>query len=153
MRVSRVIPAMACGIVASLAACGKNESPPRASVDSAAGVAASPAHGTLSFVAVDVGRHLNDDRKISDKTDDFAPTDTIFASVHTSGRATNAPVVGRWTFQDGTTIAEQTDSVTTNGDAYSAFFIVRPGGLPKGKYTIHVLVNGRETQAKDATVK
>lgn len=150
MRLSRGVVACVCCLASSLVACSRST---QRTEDSAAGTAGSTAPGALSFVDVDVGRHLDANRKISDATDDFAPTDTIFASVHTTGRATNAPVVGRWTFENGATVDEITDSVTTNGDAYSAFFIVKPGGLPKGKYTIHVFVNGREVRAKDATVK
>lgn len=150
MRRSYEATALACGLVVSMAACTKA---PRGTVDSAAGVAASPTRGALSFVDVDMGRHVGDDRKVIDKTDDFAPTDTIFASVHTSGKATKEPLVGRWTFENGNTIAEEIDTVTTSGDAFSAFFIMKQGGLPKGKYTLHVLINGSEVRAKDATVK
>ena len=150
MRRSYEATALACGLVVSMAACNKA---PRGTVDSAAGVAASPTRGALSFVDVDMGRHVGDDRKVTDKTDDFAPTDTIFASVHTSGKATKEPLVGRWTFENGNTVAEEVDTVTTSGDAHSAFFIMKRGGLPKGKYTLHVLINGTEVRAKDATVK
>jgi hypothetical protein len=149
MRISHRIIALTC-VLAVIGACAKTE---RNSTDSAAGVAGSSAHGTLSLVDVDMGRHVGTDRKITDKTDDFAPTDTIYASVHTSGKGTNTPVTGRWMFENGTIIDEKTDTVTTNGDAYSAFFIVKPGGLPAGKYTIHVFVNSNEVRSKDATVK
>jgi hypothetical protein len=149
MRISYRAIAVACAL-ASICACGKTE---RYSVDSAAGVAGSSARGTLSLVDVDMGRHLGADRKIVDKTDDFAPTDTIYASVHTSGKTTGTPVTGRWTFENGTVVDEKTDTVSTNDNAYSAFFIVKPGGLPTGKYTIHVFVNGAEVRSKEVTVK
>ena len=149
MRLSFGIAAIAC-TMASMGACRNTQ---RNSVDSAAGVAGSAAGNTLSLVDVEMGRHVDANRKIVDATDDFAPTDTVYASVHTSGNATAAPVTGRWMFENGTIIDEKTDTVTTNGDAYSAFFIVKPGGLPTGKYTIHILVNGAEVRSKDATVK
>ena len=82
-----------------------------------------------------------------------AVLNTIYASVHTSGTATNGAVVGRWTFQDGTVVDEKTDTVTTNGDAHTAFFIVKPGGLSRGKYTLHLLIDGKEVRTKDVTVK
>jgi hypothetical protein len=150
MRRSCEVTVLACGLLASLTACNKT---PRGNVDSAAGVAGLPTRGALSFIDVEMGRHVGDDRKVTDKTDDFAPTDTIFASVHTSGKATKEPLVGRWTFESGNTVAEEVDTVTTSGDAHSAFFIMKRGGLPKGKYTLHVLINGSEVRAKDATVK
>jgi hypothetical protein len=91
--------------------------------------------------------------KSTDKTDDFTPTDTIYASVHTSGTATNGAIVGRWMSQDGTVVDEKTETVSTNGDARTTFFIAKPSGLPKGKYTLHVLIDGKEVRSKDATVK
>ena len=143
------LPATAVLILAA-AACTKSQ---RATADSAAGAVANTVGTALSVIDVDMGRHIDADRKISDKTDDFVPTDTIYASVHTSGTATNGAVVGRWTFQDGTVVDEKTDTVTTNGDARTAFFIVKPGGLSRGKYTLHLLIDGKEVRTKDVTVK
>ena len=116
-------------------------------------VADSTARTALSVIDVDMGRHFDVDKKITDKTDDFAPSDTIYASVHTSGTANNGAVVGRWTFEDGTILDEKTDSITTTGDARTIFFIVKPTGFGTGKYTLHVLIDGREVRTKDVTVK
>ena len=65
----------------------------------------------------------------------------------------SASVVGRWTFADGTFADEKTDSVTTNGDARTVFFIVKPGGFVKGKYALHVLTDGKEVRTMNVTVK
>jgi hypothetical protein len=62
-------------------------------------------------------------------------------------------MVGRWTFENGTSVAERTDTLTSSGDGYTEFHISKPGGLPKGKYTLHVLVDGKEMTTKDVTVK
>ena len=151
MKSSRMLSATAAtAFILVAAACTKSE---RTATDSAAGAIASGIGTALSVIDVDMGRHINADRKVSDKTDDFSPMDTIYASVHTSGTATNGAVVGRWTYQDGTVVDEKTDTVTTNGDARTAFFIVKPGGLPAGKYTLHVLIDGKEVRTKDVEVK
>jgi hypothetical protein len=104
-------------------------------------------------IDVDLGRHIDASKKISDKTDDFMPTDTIYASVHTSGTAISGTVVGRWTFEDGSVVDEKTETVATRGDVYTAFHIIKPGGFAKGKYTLHVLIDGKEVRTKDVTVK
>jgi hypothetical protein len=133
--------------------CSKKEA---ANVDTATPAAAAPTPVTpAAFAVADVvvGRHLDAAKKISDKTDEFAPTDTIYASVHTTGAASNQTVVGRWTFQDGQTVGEHSETISPAGDAYTEFHIVMPSGWPKGKYTLHVLVNGTEVQTKDVTVK
>jgi hypothetical protein len=136
-------------VLLATAACNREQ---RASIDSAAGVAENASRAALSVIDVDMGRHIDAEKKISDKTDTFTPSDTIYASVHTSGTQANSAVVARWTFQDGTQVDEQTANVTTSGDARTAFFIVKPSGFPKGKYTLRILVDGREVRSKDVTV-
>jgi hypothetical protein len=138
--------------IVALSACNKDKT---ASSDTTTPtmVPSPDAPGVFSVIDVDMGRHIDAEKKISDKTDDFAPTDTIYASVHTSGTANNSAVVGRWTFENGSVVDEQTQNVTTNGDAYTEFHIVKPGGWPKGKYTLHVIIDGKEVRTKDVTVK
>jgi hypothetical protein len=151
MRLQRIwsAPVVACLSLAAVA-CTQSQ---RDRTDLAAGAVESNVRAALSVIDVDMGRKVDAERKISDKTDDFVPTDTIFASVHTTGTATSSPVEGRWTFQDGSVVDEKTDNVTTNGDARSVFFIAKPGGLARGKYTLHVLVDGKEVRTKDVDVK
>ena len=135
----------------SVTACNKDKTP---DLDTTTIGSVTPdAPGVFSVIDVDMGRHIGPDKKISDKTDDFAPTDTIYASVHTSGTANNSAVLARWTFENGSVVDETTQNVTTSGDAYTAFHIVKPGGWPKGKYTLHVLIDGKEVRTKDVTVK
>jgi len=121
-------------------------------VDSAAGSAADALRAALSVIDVDMGRKAGADKKITDKTDEFARTDTIFASVHTSGTAKVGMMLGTWTFPDNSVVEQKTDT-PTEGDAYTAFFITRPKGLAPGKYTFRVMVDGREVRSKDVTVK
>ena len=131
-------------------ACSRQQ---RAEVDTAAGAVESTVRAALSVLDVDMGRHIAPDSTISDKTDEFTPTDTIYASVRTSGTATSTAVVGRWTFQDGAVVDERTNTVTTSGDARTVFRLVKPDGLAKGRYTLRVLIDGKEARSKDVTVK
>jgi hypothetical protein len=121
-------------------------------MDSASGSSA-PAVTALSVMDVDMGRHIGADKQISDKTDDFAPADTIYGSVHTMGSASGATIAGKWTFENGTTVDEQSQTISPTGDAYTEFHIVKAGGWPKGKYTLHVMLDGKEVRTKDVTVK
>jgi hypothetical protein len=133
-----------------LAACNREQ---RATADSAAGAVVGEARAALSVIDVDMGRRVDAEKKIADKTDDFSPSDTIYASVHTSGTANNGSIGGRWTFQDGAVVDERSETVTTSGDARTVFFIAKPSGFPKGKYTLHVIIDGKEVRTKDVTVK
>jgi hypothetical protein len=146
----RRIPMVVALSMLCSAACTREQ---RADVDTAAGAVESTVRATLSVIDVDMGRRIGADSTISDKTDDFARTDTVYASVHTSGTAAGGAVVGRWTFQDGAVVDEKTNTVTTSGDARTVFRLTKPGGLTAGRYTLHVLVDGKEVRSKDITVK
>ena len=145
----RTIPILAVAVI--LGACKKDDT---AAVDTTTAAGATPA-ATANFEVgdIDMGRHIGADKKISDKTDDFAPTDTIYASVHTRGGSAPTTLVARWTFQDSTTVSEDTQTVQAGVDADTEFHIVKAGGWPKGKYTVHILANGAEVKTKDVTVK
>jgi hypothetical protein len=133
----------------ALAACGKKDATP---VDTTTPVTATPVTN-FEVGDIDMGRHVGPDKKISDKTDDFAPTDTIFASIHTKGGTAPAQVTARWTFQDGQVVHEESQTIAGGVDADSEFHITKPGGWAKGKYTVHILVDGKEVRTKDVTVK
>ena len=141
--------AVSVSALCALAACNKSQ---RATADSAAGSVASETRAVLSVIDVDMGRHVDAEKKISDKTDEFAATDTIYASVHTSGTANNGAVVGRFTGPDGAVVDEKTNTVTTEGDARTVFSLAKPG-LTKGKYTLHIIIDGKEVRTKDVEVK
>ena len=138
----------------TLAACGKKDNAVNATdTRTAAGaVADSSAGRTVAVTDVTLGRHVGADKKVTDATGEFAARDSIFASVHTTGDRT-ANITARWTFQDGQVVDERSEAISPKGDAYTEFHIVKPSGWPKGKYTLHVLLDGKESQTKDFTVK
>jgi hypothetical protein len=107
----------------------------------------------LQIAEVDLGKGLQSDKTIRDETDDFAQRDTIYASVRTTGSADNARITARWTFQDGQVVDERSETVSPTGESFTTFFIAQPGGLPKGNYTLSVLLNGAEVQKKEFEVK
>ncbi len=155
--VDRLLRPTACALALMLAvACGKKENQ-ETSAQGAGGAVVPPATSTqpaaLQVADVKLGNKLDANKQVANATDTFTPRDTIFASVHTTGTAQNAQVVARWTFQDGQTVNERTESVSPTGDSYTEFHIAKPSGWPAGKYTLHVLLNGQEVQTKDFTVK
>lgn len=107
----------------------------------------------VEIAEVDLGKGLQADKSIRDETDDFARRDTVFASVRTTGTSNSATITARWTFEDGQVVDERTETISPSGDAYTTFFITQPGGLPAGKYTLSVLLNGAEAQKKEFEVK
>jgi hypothetical protein len=109
--------------------------------------------GVIQVVEVDLGKGVQTDKTIRDEADDFAQRDTVFASVRTRGAADNATITARWTFQDGQVVDERSEAISPMGETNTTFFITQPGGLPRGKYTLIVLLNGAEAQKKEFEVK
>jgi len=148
---------VAAAALVAAGGCNKNQ----ASMDTATSAGAiaadttamaKPGASALKVADVNLGRHIDASKKVTDATDTFARTDSVFASVHTTGTA-NGQVTARWTFQDGQVVDERSETISGTGDNYTEFHIAKPSGWPVGKYTLHVLVNGTEVQTKDFTVK
>ena len=99
---------------------------------------------------IDMGRHVGADKKISDKTDEFVPKDTIYAAVDTKNAGTGK-LTARWNFEDGKVVHEESQTITPTGDATTSFFMVAPAKV--GKYTVHVMLNDVEVKSKEVTVK
>ena len=107
----------------------------------------------IEIAEVDLGKGVQTDKTIRDETDDFAQRDSVYASVRTTGTANAATITARWTFQDGQVVDERSETISPTGDANTVFFITQPNGLPKGNYTLTVLLNGAEAQKKEFEVK
>jgi hypothetical protein len=146
-------------VLAMVAACTPGQ---RDAVDSAGGAAAegastaaAAAQAGLTIVNVDLGKHLQADKDVSDDTDTFMKRDTVYASVLTSGiepEGAKSNIVGRWTFPDGTNVDEKAGAVAEGSNRF-AFFLTKPNGLVAGKYVFKVLVDDREVRSKEFTVQ
>ena len=136
----------------SVGACSKSDEAKPADSPAAATPETTEAPKMLEVGDIDMGRHVGPDRKITDKTDDFAPKDTIFASVDTKNAGTGK-LTARWNFEDGKVVHVDSMTITPTGDATTEFHIVKPGGWPVGKYTVHILLNDTEVKTKEVTVK
>lgn len=134
-----------------IGACGKKSNDTSAQT-SGGTIAPASNSGSVQVADVTLGRGVSADKHVANQSDTFTARDTIYASIHTTGTAPNTNLTARWTFQDGQVVDERTETISPSGDAYTEFHISKPSGWPAGKYTLHVLVNGQETQTKDFTV-
>ena len=152
-RAARRAVTLAALLLASAAACGKKDAAGDAVGDTTAagGTVAAPA--AVSVTDVKLGKAIDANKRVTDETDDFGPADVIYASVVTSGAAANTNVTARWTYQDGQVVDSATQVISPSGDAATEFHISKPGGLPKGKYKLEVLLNGASVESEDFEVK
>lgn len=117
------------------------------------GSAAGTVESNVKVTEVNVGRAIGADRRITDDTDDFAPTDVVYVSIVTDGSAPSAMLTTRWTFEDGQLVDESTQTIQPSGTAVTEFHISKPDGLPKGTYRVQVLLDGREVESEEFEVK
>lgn len=130
------------------AACGRDSETDIGS-DAAVETAAAP----LSVDEVRLGKTLGADRRVTEESDDFRPTETVYASVRTSGTAANAVLVARWTYQDGQVVSVDSQTIAPSGTDVTEFHISNPGGWPAGEYRLTVLLDGREVGSKEFEVE
>jgi hypothetical protein len=131
-------------------ACGRDEQP--ATVDTPpASETTTPA--AVRVTQVELGNAIGTDKRVTAATTEFRPSDTIYATVVTEGTAPNATLVARWTFEDGQTVEESTQTITPSGTAVSEFHVSKPTGWPVGKYRVEILVNGVSAETKEFEVK
>ena len=130
-------------------ACKKQETVP---VDTGTAVAPVPAPVALRVSGVETGKGLNADKTINNDMHDFGVRDTIYASVKTEG-AGSGKLAAKWTYQDGKTVSESTQDITTTGDAQHEFHITKASAWPKGDYKVEIMLDGVSAGSKDFTVK
>lgn len=156
MRVTTTrITALAALLVLS-AACGKKDADETAEGTVAGTTATTPAGtaaGNVSVTDVRLGKAVDASNRVTDETDDFKTGDMIYASVITNGTSPSAAIHARWTFEDGQLVDSATQTIAPTGEAATSFHIMKPGGFPKGKYKLTVLVNGTEARTKDFEVE
>ena len=161
--VSSSLSLIALGLAALLvAACGKNENapapastPPPATTTPPAAPAPTPppASEAVSVTSVDLGTAVGPDQKVTSPTTTFGPKDTIYAAVSTAGTATSATLAAKWTYQDGQTVNDSSQTIAPTGPAVTTFHISKPDGWPAGNYKVEISLDGKPAQSKDFTVK
>jgi hypothetical protein len=114
-------------------------------------VAAAPA--PFRVAEIQIGSALRADKRIAAPTEQFAPTDTIFASVASEGVASSVALAARWTYEDGQVVSETTETIAPTGPAVTEFHISKPSGWPTGKYRVEVTADGRPAGAREFEVR
>lgn len=153
--------------VLALSACGKNNestAPAPSATPPAAATAPAPASSStapmamnnapagVTFSSVELGSTVDANNKILASGTSFAPKDSIYASVDTSGSG-NAALAVKWTYQDGQVVHEDSKTLNATGPETTAFMISKPGGFPAGNYKVDISLNGNQVASKDFSVK
>ena len=111
-----------------------------------------PASSALRVSAVETGKALEADKSIDDDMKDFGVRDTVYVAVKTEGTGSGT-LAARWTFQDGQTVEQSSQSIAPTGDAWHEFHIQKASAWPKGNYKVAIMLDGATVGSKDFTVK
>ena len=142
----RLLPFLALALTLG---CSKAEAPPSSSPYAPAPTLAT---APLKVTDVDVGRAMDADKKISDKTDTFKPADTIYVSIATEGTSPGARLAAHWTYKDGVLVKHDETTIAPTGRASTEFHIVKPSGWPVGDYKVEVTLDGASAGSKSFKV-
>ena len=152
IRTRRMGWAAALGLaVIGIPACKKKEAP--APPAEAAAPTPAPAPPAFAVLAIEVGKGIGADKRVTAPGTTFGRRDTIYASVATEGAAPSKAISAKWTYQDGQVVKEQAETIAPTGPAATEFHISKPKPWPVGKYKVEIVVDGAPAGAKDFEVK
>jgi hypothetical protein len=151
MRMTNPVMALSLAALIAGAACrGKAESP---ATDNAPPPVTAPANAPLSVASIDLGKSLNPDKTIGDRTTAFAPADTIYVSVATTGASSGSTLAARFTYgSDGQLVKEESRQIAPGGAATTEFHVAKPDGWPVGQYQVAISLNGTPAGSKSFEV-
>jgi hypothetical protein len=115
---------------------------------------AKPAEpGKLRVTMVMIGKGLGPDKRISEPTLRFAPTDTVFVSIGTEGTPQSSTLMAKWRFPTGKVRDSSSATIQPKGPQYTELHAAPPkGGWPVGPFQVTVYVDGDSVDAKTFAV-
>jgi hypothetical protein len=146
-----LIRVAAMALIVTTGACKKKDEAPAVDTTAAMPMPA-PAPAALHVTGVETGKGLNADKTVKDDAHDFGVRDTVYVSVKTEG-AGSGKLGAKFTFQDGQTVNENSQDITTTGDAMNEFHLAKKTPWPKGDYKVLITLNGDSAGTKDFTIK
>ena len=103
-------PVLALALVAlALGGCKRAEESAAPAPAPATPPVSSP--GVFRVVSVDVGDAIDAGKRIPAPLAQFAPSDTIYASIASEGAAPKVTIVARWTYEDGQLVNQSSETI------------------------------------------
>lgn len=154
----RYTPRALLGFVAiATAACAGGEAgregAETGSADSAAAAAPEPEPKGLEVASVMIGKAIGANNLITEPTFQFAPQDTVYVSVGTTGVPDSAVLTAVWHFQTGQVIDSTSRTIRSEGPQNTEFHVSRPKGWQPGTYKVTVFADGDSVDARTFAVR
>jgi hypothetical protein len=154
IHVARALTTMA--LLAAVACKGREVAPAGSGAESGATTPAATdtvASKDLKVASMMIGKRIGENKLIIEPTFQFAPKDTVYTSVSTTGTPDRADLTAIWRFQTGQRVDSTTQSISPTGDENTEFHVVNPKGWPVGTYSVTIYANGDSVDSKAFVVK
>jgi hypothetical protein len=124
-----------------------------AAADSAAAAGPAPVSNELEIASVMIGKRIGENNLITEPTFQFAPADTVYVSVGTTGAPESATLTAVWHFQTGKTVDSTARTIQPEGLENTEFHVANPKGWPVGTYKVTIYADGDSVDARTFAVK
>jgi hypothetical protein len=119
--------------------------------------AAAPADTAVSkdlkVAAVMIGKRIGQGNLITEPTFQFAPKDTVYLSVSTTGKPDTARLSTKWRFQTGEVLDSSGTTIKPEGGDVTEFHLTRPKDWKVGTYSVTIYADGDSVDTKAFVVK
>ena len=165
MRPSPLLPALVLVPALLLAACGREEAAAPSSAPAAAqapaDAAAEPAapelpplpSGDFRIASIDLGSTVDEEGRVTDAREVFAPADAIRAAVIGVGSSEGLTLSARWLSPDGQEIARAGNTLAPQAPTVATFTLSQPEPWPVGMYRLEVAINDRVVETRTFEVR
>ena len=107
---------------------------------------------TVTLGSLEIGSSVDAEHRIVAAGTSFAPQDTVYASVETTGSG-HATLTAKWLDKDGQTVHEDSKVLDVTGPETTTFMISRPSGFPEGDYRVQISLDGRPLASKNFAIR
>ena len=120
----------------------------KAAADSAAAASAS---APRKVSGVMIGSRIDSIGRVIEPTFQFAPKDTVYISVGTSGNSGATRLTAAWRYQSGEIVGQSTEQIRPGEN--TAFSLAKPKGLKPGTYKVVLFLGDDSVDTKVFAVK
>ena len=144
------------GLIAAAAlavGCGGSDEAARLAAQKAAAdsAAAAEASAPRKVSGVMIGSRVDSIGRVTEPSFQFAPKETVYVSVATSGNTGSTGLTAAWRYQSGEIVEQSTEQVRPG--ANTAFSLAKPKGLKPGTYKVVLFLGDDSVDTKVFAVK
>jgi hypothetical protein len=131
--------------------CSGSDEAARLAAQKAAADSAATASAPRRLAGVMLGSRVDSAGRVTEPTFQFAPKDTVYVSVGTSGNTGTTSLTAAWRYQSGEIVEQSTEQIRPGEN--TAFSLAKVKGLKPGTYKVVVFLGDDSVDTKVFAVK